>query len=258
MDDLLDDDACWTAVATRDPGAVGRFWYGVRTTGVYCRPDCAARPTRANVTFHASTADARAAGYRACRRCEPDRERIRYATTRLAFGTLLLACAGSTVIAIELADDAPSALARLRDRLPDARPAADAPGLRTALDGVVAAIATGDVPRLAIAPRGSAFQQRVWRELQRIPRGTSIGYGELARRIGAPRAVRAVASACGANPLAVLVPCHRVLRGDGSLGGYRWALARKRALLALEGVAAGARVAGARGAARVEAETVAA
>ena len=82
--------------------------------------------------------------------------------------------------------------------------------------------------------RGTAFQQRVWRELTRIPRGETITYGELAKRIGAPGAVRAVGTACGANPVAMIVPCHRVLRGDGELGGYRWGISRKQALLRSE------------------------
>jgi AraC family transcriptional regulator of adaptative response/methylated-DNA-[protein]-cysteine methyltransferase len=82
---------------------------------------------------------------------------------------------------------------------------------------------------------GTAFQQRVWQTLRSIPPGETVSYTELARRIGAPRAVRAVASACAANALAVAVPCHRVLRGDGSLSGYRWGPERKRELLEREG-----------------------
>ena len=81
---------------------------------------------------------------------------------------------------------------------------------------------------------GTAFQQRVWRELQRIPRGETITYGEVAERIGSPGAVRAVGTACGANLVALLVPCHRVVRGDGGLGGYRWGVERKARLLAGE------------------------
>ncbi|HMI37346.1 MAG TPA: methylated-DNA--[protein]-cysteine S-methyltransferase, partial [Steroidobacteraceae bacterium] len=82
--------------------------------------------------------------------------------------------------------------------------------------------------------RGTAFQRRVWRALQRIPVGTTATYGDIARRIGAPKAVRAVAQACAANPLAVAIPCHRVVRRDGTLSGYRWGVSRKRALLARE------------------------
>jgi AraC family transcriptional regulator, regulatory protein of adaptative response / methylated-DNA-[protein]-cysteine methyltransferase len=85
-------------------------------------------------------------------------------------------------------------------------------------------------------PPGTPFQQLVWHALQQLPAGRTTSYAALAAAAGQPRAVRAVASACGANPLAVLVPCHRVLRGDGGLGGYRWGLARKRWLLEREGV----------------------
>jgi len=82
--------------------------------------------------------------------------------------------------------------------------------------------------------RGTAFQERVWQALQAVPAGVTTSYAELARAIGAPRAVRAVAGACAANPLAVAIPCHRVLRSDGNLSGYRWGVERKRELLARE------------------------
>jgi AraC family transcriptional regulator of adaptative response/methylated-DNA-[protein]-cysteine methyltransferase len=91
----------------------------------------------------------------------------------------------------------------------------------------------GDAPRpdLPLDLRGTAFQIRVWRFLLQVPEGSVLSYGELAAGIGAPKAVRAAATACAANRVAVLVPCHRVLRGDGGLGGYRWGLERKRALI---------------------------
>jgi AraC family transcriptional regulator of adaptative response/methylated-DNA-[protein]-cysteine methyltransferase len=88
--------------------------------------------------------------------------------------------------------------------------------------------------------RGTAFQQRVWQALREIPPGTTASYTEIAQRIGAPKAVRAVAQACAANALAVAIPCHRVVRNDGALSGYRWGVARKRALLDKE--AAGERI----------------
>lgn len=84
---------------------------------------------------------------------------------------------------------------------------------------------------LPLAPRGTAFQQRVWDALREIPAGETVSYTEIARRIGAPQSVRAVAGACAANTLAVAIPCHRVIRADGGLAGYRWGVARKRALL---------------------------
>ena len=87
---------------------------------------------------------------------------------------------------------------------------------------------------LPLDVRGTAFQQRVWQALREIPAGQTASYAEIAARIGAPKAVRAVAQACGANPLAVAIPCHRVVRSDGSLSGYRWGVERKRALLERE------------------------
>ena len=98
--------------------------------------------------------------------------------------------------------------------------------------GFVEAPALGlDLP---LDVRGTAFQQRVWQALRQIPAGRTASYAEIARRIGAPASVRAVAQACGANPLAVAIPCHRVVRNDGALSGYRWGVDRKRALLARE------------------------
>ena len=87
---------------------------------------------------------------------------------------------------------------------------------------------------LPLDVRGTAFQQRVWQALRDIPAGRTLSYADLARRIGAPKSVRAVAQACGANPLAVAIPCHRVVRNDGALAGYRWGVERKRALLERE------------------------
>ena len=88
---------------------------------------------------------------------------------------------------------------------------------------------------LPLDVRGTAFQQRVWQALRKIPAGKTATYSELATRIGAPRSIRAVAGACAANPIAVAIPCHRVVRTDGSLSGYRWGVERKRQLLAREG-----------------------
>jgi AraC family transcriptional regulator of adaptative response/methylated-DNA-[protein]-cysteine methyltransferase len=90
---------------------------------------------------------------------------------------------------------------------------------------------------LPLDPRGTAFQRRVWRELRGIPAGQTASYADIARRIGAPRAVRAVAQACAANAIAVAIPCHRVVRTDGTLSGYRWGVERKNALLQREAAA---------------------
>jgi AraC family transcriptional regulator of adaptative response/methylated-DNA-[protein]-cysteine methyltransferase len=93
---------------------------------------------------------------------------------------------------------------------------------------------SGNQLELALDIRGTAFQRRVWQALREIPAGTTVTYSEIAKRIGMPRAVRAVASACAANKIAVAIPCHRVVRKDGSLAGYRWGIERKRTLLARE------------------------
>ena len=94
--------------------------------------------------------------------------------------------------------------------------------------------ASGNQLDLALDIRGTAFQRRVWQALREIPVGTTVTYGEIAKRIGLPKAVRAVASVCAANNIAVAIPCHRVVRKDGSLAGYRWGIERKRTLLARE------------------------
>ena len=234
-------DPRWQALVARDASADGRFFYSVRTTGVYCRPSCAARlPRRENVAFHASAAAAERAGFRACKRCHPDQiDRvdvdIRFAITESALGFVLVARSTQGLCAVLLADSAAALGRDLRRRFPRARLLSGAAD-DASLSEVVRAI---EDPRhackLPLDLRGTAFQRRVWQALREIPAGRTLSYAELARRIGAPRAVRAVAQACAANALAVLVPCHRVVRSDGALSGYRWGSERKRALLALEG-----------------------
>ncbi|WKB51829.1 bifunctional DNA-binding transcriptional regulator/O6-methylguanine-DNA methyltransferase Ada [Eleftheria terrae] len=337
-------DPRWADVQARDARADGRFVYSVKTTGVYCRPSCAARAARPeNVAFHATAADAEAAGFRACKRCRPNaparadelaatvarlcryieaaeqpprldelarqaglsphhlhrlfkrhtgltphawaqaqrarrlREQlaasesvtaaiyeagynassrfyeqagqllgmtptawraggaevdIRFAVGQCSLGAILVAQSGRGVCAILLGDD-PDALVRdLQDRFPRAHLIggdADFEQLVARVVGFVEAPAQGlDLP---LDMRGTAFQQRVWQALREIPPGRTASYAEVAARIGAPRSVRAVAQACGANALAVAIPCHRVVRHDGALSGYRWGVERKRALL---------------------------
>lgn len=340
-------DPRWAAVVTRDAGADGQFYYSVSTTGVYCRPSCAARTARPeHVRFHASINDAESAGFRACKRCRPDQpgllrqhadivtracriietaesaptldqlatqlgvssyhfhrlfrtgtgltpkqyaaahraQRVRgkldtgskvtdaiydagfnassrfYATSNdtlgmtprnyraggsnmqihfavgeCSLGAILVAHSGKGVCAI-LLDDDPAVLVRdLQDRFPRAELIGgdhDFEKLVAHVVGFVDAPATGfDLP---LDVRGTAFQQRVWQALRDIPAGKTLSYSELAQRIGAPKAVRAVASACAANAIAVAIPCHRVVRNDGALSGYRWGVERKRALLQKE------------------------
>lgn len=341
------DEARWACVVARDPSADETFWYSVRTTGVYCRPSCAARtPRRENVAFHESREAARAAGFRPCRRCRPDEpslaeryaavvaeacrtiaeaetppalaelarraglsphhfhrvfkavagvtpkayadaerarrvqaglrtagsvteavydagfnssgrfyeqsgkvlgmtptrfrrggeaETIRFAVGDCSLGAILVAATDKGVCAILLGED-PDALVRdLQDRFPRA----ELIGADQAFEAVVAQ-AVGLVERpgqgfdLPLDIRGTAFQQRVWQALQTLKPGETASYAEIARRIGAPASVRAVAGACAANRIAVAIPCHRVVRTDGALSGYAWGVERKAALLARE------------------------
>ncbi len=343
----IETDPRWAAVIRRDPAADGAFCYSVRTTGVYCRPSCAARrPNPANVRFYASIGEAERAGFRPCKRCTPDRrpvqERnvfavaaacrrieaageapgladlasaagfsqyhfhrvfkavtgvtprayaaahrankirtglgrsatvteaiyeagfgsnsrfyeasdatlgmtpttfraggadtdIRFAVGECSLGSILVAESDRGVCAILLGDE-PDALVRdLQDRFPQARLIGGDNGFEARVAAVVGLVeAPGVGLDLPLDIRGTAFQQRVWAALREIPAGTTASYAAIARRIGEPRATRAVASACAANPLAVVIPCHRVVRTDGALSGYRWGVARKRALLARE------------------------
>ena len=342
------DDERWAAVVDRDRDAEDRFFYSVATTGVYCRPGCAARrPRRENVRFHATREDAEAAGFRPCRRCRPHEpplaerhagavaaacrlidtaeempgldalaeaagmsrfhfhrifkaatgvtprtyaaarraertrealhrgdtvtgalygagfnsngrfyaaapdilgmaparfrsggaaETIRFAVGECSLGSVLVAATGKGVCAILLGDDPDALVHDLEDRFPNAElvggdPAFEAVVARVA--GVVEAPALGlDLP---LDVRGTAFQQRVWEALRAIPAGETASYREIAERVGSARAVRAVARACSSNAIAVAIPCHRVVRSDGGLSGYRWGVERKRALLDREG-----------------------
>ena len=343
-------DPRWDAVVTRDPRADGEFFYSVKTTGVYCRPSCAARGARPeNVEFHVSAEAAERAGFRPCKRCKPDQlplaeqhattvaelcrmienaeqaptlaqlaahaglstfhlhrvfkaitgltpkqyaaahrtrrvkaelgrtstvteaiygagynsngrfyeqsndvlgmtptafrsgganTEIRFAIGECSLGAILVAASERGVCAILIGDD-PDALARdLQDRFPRAHLIggdSHFEQLVAKVVGFVEAPALGlDLP---LDVRGTAFQQRVWRALREIPAGSTVSYSQIANRIGAPKAVRAVGAAVGANPLAVAIPCHRVIRNDGSLCGYRWGVERKRALIEREAVA---------------------
>ena len=160
---------------------------------------------------------------------------IRFAIGECSLGSILVAKSERGVCAIMLGDD-PEALARdLQDRFPQARLIggdAEFEAMVAKVVGFVEAPGLGlDLP---LDVRGTAFQQRVWQALRDIPAGETASYAEIAERIGAPKSVRAVAQACSANTLAVAIPCHRVVRQDGALSGYRWGVERKRALLARE------------------------
>jgi AraC family transcriptional regulator, regulatory protein of adaptative response / methylated-DNA-[protein]-cysteine methyltransferase len=160
---------------------------------------------------------------------------IRFAVGEASLGAVLVAATDKGVCAITLGDD-PEALVRdLQDRFPRAEfKGGDAEFERTIAEVVGLVEAPAQRLDLPLDIRGTAFQQKVWAALQTIPPGKTATYKEIARAIGQPTAVRAVAQACGANPLAVAIPCHRVVRSDGDLSGYRWGVERKRELIARE------------------------
>jgi len=164
-------------------------------------------------------------------------ETIRFAIGACSLGAILVAATQQGICAILIGDD-PDALARdLQDRFPRARlEGADADFDRT----VATVVGFVEAPNIGLAlpldVRGTAFQQRVWEALRAIPAGVTVSYAELAARVGVPTGARAVAGACAANPVAVAIPCHRVVRNDGALSGYRWGVERKRILLDRESI----------------------
>ncbi|WP_375465215.1 bifunctional DNA-binding transcriptional regulator/O6-methylguanine-DNA methyltransferase Ada [uncultured Methylobacterium sp.] len=164
-------------------------------------------------------------------------ETIRFAVGPCSLGAVLVAATARGVCAILLGDDPDALLRDLEDRFPNADLAGGDAGFEALVAQVVGLVeAPGRPVDLPLDIGGTAFQQRVWEALRKIPAGTTASYTDIARVLGVPGAVRAVARACGANALAVAIPCHRVVRADGALSGYRWGIARKRDLLAREGV----------------------
>lgn len=339
-----EQDPRWAAVVAKDPRADGSFYYAVKTTGVYCRPSCAARLANPrNVSFHATPRDAEAAGFRACKRCKPagpsraaaqsatvawacrmieDGEdspstaalaktvglstfhfhrlfkavtgltpkayaqahrarevrarlprsasvtaaafeagfnassrfyeksaeilgmkpgdyrrggpgaQIRFALAECSLGAILVAASEKGICAISLGDNPEALLRELEERFPKAQLIGGDAAFESTVAKVIAFVERPGVGLdLPLDVQGTAFQERVWRALRKIPAGRSVTYAELAAKIGAPAAVRAVASACAANTIAVAIPCHRVVRKGGALSGYRWGVARKRTLL---------------------------
>jgi AraC family transcriptional regulator, regulatory protein of adaptative response / methylated-DNA-[protein]-cysteine methyltransferase len=165
------------------------------------------------------------------------RETLRYAIGDSALGRVLVASSVKGVASILIGDDPAALIEELRGDFPDA--------ILQAIDDdrlvarVVAAIENPSIPvDLPLDTRGTAFQQKVWAMLRGIPPGVTWTYSALASRIGEPKAVRAVASACAVNKHAVVIPCHRVVRSDGSPSGYRWGVQRKRTLIELEAASA--------------------
>jgi AraC family transcriptional regulator of adaptative response/methylated-DNA-[protein]-cysteine methyltransferase len=333
----------WQLVVRRDPRADGRVFYGVRTTGVFCRPSCSSRrPRRQNVEFFADLVSAFAAGYRPCKRCNPaglraeaqlvenlashlnrdldrclklaDLGRISglssftvqrtfqrvlgvspnqyrahkraaalrarltdpgvritdavydagysgparaYSNARLGMrmqdyrnrgldqeigytigasplGRVLVAATDRGLCAVILGSTDEELLSKLSRQFPAAN-LSSRPDLSDTLERILSGLtehpAALDLP---LDLRATAFQMRVWEALRCIPRGETRTYSEIARAIGQPTAVRAVAQACASNPVAVVIPCHRVVGSDGKLTGYRWGVERKQKLLEME------------------------
>jgi AraC family transcriptional regulator of adaptative response/methylated-DNA-[protein]-cysteine methyltransferase len=165
-------------------------------------------------------------------------ETIRFTTVRTALGWALIAATERGICMTALGDDKAPLEADLRRRFPAALIWPADERLARWAEGIVRFVTDpGEQPDLPLDIRGTAFQARVWRALQKVPPGKTATYTEIAAVLGQPKAVRAVAAACAANKLALLVPCHRIVRQDGDLAGYRWGIERKRALLASESAA---------------------
>jgi AraC family transcriptional regulator of adaptative response/methylated-DNA-[protein]-cysteine methyltransferase len=160
-------------------------------------------------------------------------QRISFCSFPSALGTVLVASTGKGVCSVKLGPDAAALERLLAEEFSEARIEEEPmPEVKKAILDFIGGEAS--LARVPLDIRGTVFQRRVWDELRRIPRGETRSYRQIARAVGAPEAVRAVGSACGANPVALVVPCHRAVRSDGGLGGYAWGLGRKKKLLALE------------------------
>ncbi|MFZ5558559.1 MAG: bifunctional DNA-binding transcriptional regulator/O6-methylguanine-DNA methyltransferase Ada [Pseudomonadota bacterium] len=165
---------------------------------------------------------------------------IRYGVARCFLGWIIVAATDRGICAIEFGDDPGTLTARVQESFPKAYLEEDGPDFSAVIERIIAFI---EAPErgidLPLDIQGTAFQERVWHALRQVPPGSTVSYADIAHRIGSPEAVRAVAQACSANKLAVAVPCHRVVRSDGKLSGYRWGVERKRVLLLRESGTAG-------------------
>jgi AraC family transcriptional regulator of adaptative response/methylated-DNA-[protein]-cysteine methyltransferase len=160
------------------------------------------------------------------------KEEIRFTVRQTSLGAIVVASSAKGIASVLLGDETETLVRDLQDRFPNAS-LIGADGADEML--VARVVGLVETPRIAhglpLDVRGTTFQTRVWQALQQIPAGKKVTYAAVARRIGLPKAVRAVARACAANKLAIAIPCHRVVRSDGSLSGYAWGVERKRVLI---------------------------
>jgi AraC family transcriptional regulator of adaptative response/methylated-DNA-[protein]-cysteine methyltransferase len=162
-------------------------------------------------------------------------EELHFAVGQCSLGAILVASSAKGVASILIGDDPQTLVKNLQDQFPKATLLGGNRDYEQLVAQVVGMVESPGIGiNLPLDVRGTAFQQRVWKALRKIPAGKTASYQEIARKIGAPRSVRAVAGACAANPIAVAIPCHRVVRSDGALSGYRWGIERKRTLLERE------------------------
>ncbi|QCI66868.1 methylated-DNA--[protein]-cysteine S-methyltransferase [Phreatobacter stygius] len=162
-------------------------------------------------------------------------ETIRYAFGQSSLGAFIAASSDRGLVAFEFAEQGPSLVKALGERFADAQVVEDVAGLAGTVGKLIDIVDHPDRdPDLALDPRGTDYEMRVWDALRRIPAGRTVSYGEIAAGLGAPREAREVAEACAANAIAILIPCHRVVKKDGALAGYRWGFKRKRELVARE------------------------
>lgn len=162
-------------------------------------------------------------------------ETIRFTVATCALGRMMVAATDRGICKVSLGDSGEALERELREEFPGAEIQRDAGSLAHWAGQILRHIGGEEVAaNLPLAVRATAFHCRVWEELRKTPRGETRTYADVARSLGRPRAVRAVANACAANPVAVLIPCHRVVRSDGAVGGYRWGIGRKEKLLAME------------------------